>query len=86
VFFLSLTSSWRRPLKHLIIIIIIMNPKATWGIVASIGAIIFVLGVGLGFGLFPFLISHQVNSNLDLWDMESEGRKNFVIWIFCTML
>ncbi len=55
-----------------------MNPKAKWGTIATLGAIIFALGVGLGFGLFPTLVEHQVAGNLDLWDPETEGRKNFV--------
>ena len=55
-----------------------MNPKVTWSIVATIGAVIFALGVGLGFGLFPVLVDQKVADNLDLWNSESEGRKNFV--------
>ena len=57
-----------------------MGPKAKWGLLATIGAIIFVLGLGLGFGVFPLVIEHQVADSLNLWDMDSEGRKNFVIY------
>ena len=59
-----------------------MGPKAKWGLLATIGAIIFVLGLGLGFGVFPLVIEHQVADNLNLWDLDSDGRKNFVIPIF----
>ena len=55
-----------------------MGPKAKWGIVSSVGVVIFALGIGLGFGVFPLIVENQVASNLDLWDSESEGRKNFV--------
>ena len=37
-----------------------------------------ILGFGLGFGAFPVIIRDQVEKNLNLFDADSEGRKNFV--------
>ena len=37
-----------------------------------------IIGFGLGFGAFPVIIRDQVEKNLNLFDADSEGRKNFV--------
>ena len=37
-----------------------------------------IIGFGLGFGAFPVIIRDQVEKNLNLFDVDSEGRKNFV--------
>ena len=42
------------------------------------GLALLALGLGLGFGAFPSVIEMQVESNLNFWDENSEGRKNFV--------
>ena len=55
-----------------------MKSAVKWGIVALVGVILAALGFGLGFGAFPVIIDNQIKATLDLWDLESEGRKNFV--------
>ncbi|TRY76195.1 hypothetical protein TCAL_02655, partial [Tigriopus californicus] len=47
------------------------------GTLFGISALIFVLGLLFAYVIFPPIIEHEVSKNLDLWDMESEGRKNF---------
>lgn len=52
--------------------------KTLLGTLFGISALIFVLGLLFAYAIFPPIIEHEVSKNLDLWDMESEGRKNFV--------
>ena len=59
--------------------------KIVWTSLTVVGVVLVVLGVGLGYGVFPAVIKSQVAKELDLLDHESEGYKNFVN-IFCAFL
>ncbi len=47
-----------------------------WTLVA--GVVLFALGLLCAFVAFPALIRLVVDINLDVWNKESEGYKNFV--------
>ena len=55
-----------------------MGGRLKWGILGGTGAVLVILGFALGFGAFPAIITSQVEGNLDLFDQETEGYKNFV--------
>ncbi len=48
--------------------------KLCWGSILVIGVVSIVLGLTI----FTVIIDKQVEKNLDLWNLDSEGRKNFV--------
>lgn len=54
------------------------RPKVAWGIVMVNGLALAVAGLLMAYLGFPIIIDNQLAKNLNLWDPESEGRKNFV--------
>ena len=64
-----------------------MGAKLKWGILGGVGVVLTNLGVCLGFGASPVIITDQVEKNLNLFDNASEGRQNFVriyLILLCT--
>ena len=55
-----------------------MNRTLLGSIIAGSGLALTAVGFILAYAAFPALIDSSLEKNLDLWDEESEGRKNFV--------
>jgi hypothetical protein len=47
-----------------------------------VGAVMTVFGFILGYVIFPAVVEKLIREELDLWNMESEGRHNFVRRLF----
>ena len=45
---------------------------------AVFGVLLVAFGLILGYAIFPLVVEKLIKEELDLWNPESEGRKNFV--------
>ena len=55
-----------------------MHPSVKWAILVIFGLVLLALGLGVGYGVVPVVVDQLVAENLDLWEPDSEGQKNFV--------
>ena len=55
-----------------------MHPSVKWAILGIFGLVLLALGLGVGYGVVPVVVDQLVAENLDLWEPDSEGQKNFV--------
>jgi hypothetical protein len=47
-------------------------------VIFVVGAVMTVFGFILGYVIFPAVVEKLIREELDLWNMDSEGRHNFV--------
>lgn len=52
--------------------------RTLWLITFVTGVFLFVLGFVFAYAAFPAIIESEVSKELNLWESDSEGRKNFV--------
>jgi hypothetical protein len=43
------------------------------------GFVLAIFGFVFGFAIYPVVFDNNIRDTLDLWNAESDGRKNFVI-------
>ena len=52
--------------------------RKAWAAVTGVGFALLACGLICAFAIFPAVIDSRIFNHLDLWDVESAGRRSFV--------